>query len=95
MPTVVADRSGVVDRADYVSDQTVFAPFSNIGYSRRFEVDSGTLMWGDGKLDIAPERLYELATGRQITYDNERRYAPREFRPITQAVPTCRLEFVS
>ena len=68
-------RSGVVDLADYVSDQTVFAPFSDIGYFRRFEVDSGTLVWGEGELDIAPERLYELTTGRQITYDNQRTYA--------------------
>ncbi len=68
-------RSGVLDLADYVSDQTVFARFSDIGYFRRFKVDSGALVWGEGELDIAPERLYELATGRQVKYDNERPYA--------------------
>ena len=68
-------QSGVVDLADYVSDRTVFAPFSDIDYFRRFQVDAGALVWGNGELDIAPERLYELATGQRVKYDNERTYA--------------------
>ena len=56
----------MVDLADYVSDRTVFAPFSDIEYFRRFEVDAGTLVWGNGELDIAPERLYEVATGQRV-----------------------------
>lgn len=67
-------RSGVVDLSDYVSEHTVFAAFSDIRYFRQFEVNTGTLVWGNGELDIAPERLYELATGRRITYENERTY---------------------
>ena len=67
-------RSGVVDLADYINADTVFAAFSDIAYFRQFEVDSGTLVWGDGELDIAPERLYELATGKRVVYENERKY---------------------
>lgn len=68
-------RSGEVNLADYISEHTVFAAFSDLAYFRQFTVDSGTLVWGDGELDIAPERLYELSTGRRVTYENERKHA--------------------
>lgn len=56
---------GIVDFSSYASRGGVFTLFDDHGYFRAFRVDdeSGTLVWGD-EVDIAPETLYALATGR-------------------------------
>jgi hypothetical protein len=41
-------------------------------YFRGLRVELGTLVWGEGELDIAPETLYEKATGRVVTYSRSR-----------------------
>jgi hypothetical protein len=54
---------GDVDLAGYVRPGTVFEAFADPDYFKTFRVEYGTLVWGDGEVDLAPEKLYELATG--------------------------------
>ena len=60
--------SGIADLAEYSDQGGVFSAFQNQDYFRRFTVEHGVLVWGEGEVDIAPERLYELATGKPVTY---------------------------
>ena len=60
--------AGVADLSGYPSQDNVFRCFLSIEYFEKFRVEYGTLVWGDGELDIAPETLYRLATGKSVTY---------------------------
>ena len=35
-------------------------------------LECGTLVWGTGDVDIAPEALYEMATGKTISYNQQK-----------------------
>lgn len=48
----------VVDFADLVKKYPVFKPLVNLNLFKAFRV-TDTLEWEDGKIDIAPEYLYE------------------------------------
>jgi hypothetical protein len=61
--------SGIVDLSEYPNKGNVFNLFLNMNYFRNFRIEHGTLVWGDGELDIAPETLYEKATGKPLTYN--------------------------
>lgn len=65
-------KSGIVNFRDYVNSGEVFTKFGDLEFFKNFEISYGTLCWGDGQVDIAPERLYELATGEPIVYPNIR-----------------------
>jgi hypothetical protein len=60
--------SGIADLADYPNENNVFRAFLNKNYFRDFRIEYGTVIWGNGELDIAPERLYTLATGKSVSY---------------------------
>jgi len=60
--------AGVADLFSYPDPANVFEAFSDLSYFRAFHVDYGTLVWGDGEIDIAPETLYTIATGKPISY---------------------------
>ena len=60
--------AGKVDLRNYVKEGTVFSKFSDPAYLRTMRVEYGTLVWGEGEVDIAPEALYQEATGRIIDY---------------------------
>ncbi len=63
------DRSsGTVDLSNYPNEGTVFRAFLDMGYFKDFRIEYGTLVWGNGELDIAPERLYTIATGKPVRY---------------------------
>jgi hypothetical protein len=64
--------SGVVDLEAYAEQDNVFQAFRNEDYFRRFRIEFGTLVWGEGELDIAPETLYEKATGKVVRYGREK-----------------------
>jgi len=63
---------GTVDLSDYIKPDTVFEIFSNREYFKAFRIEYGTLVWGEGEVDIAPEALYERATGKQVKYTSRR-----------------------
>jgi hypothetical protein len=52
-------KKGEVDLSGYTGKNDVFKPFANLAYFRNFKVEYGTLVWGNGEVDIAPEALYE------------------------------------
>ena len=66
------NKIGIVDLLDYVGKNDVFQPFENISFFKKFKIEYGTLTWGNGDLDLAPETLYEKATGEKIIYLNNK-----------------------
>ena len=64
--------AGIVDLAGYAAQDNVFRAFRDDDYFRGFHIELGTLVWGDGELDIAPETLYAKATGRVVVYSQEK-----------------------
>ena len=64
--------AGVADLSSYPNKHNVFEPFLDLAYFRRFRVEHGTLVWGDGEVDIAPETLYMRATGKTVEYGTAR-----------------------
>lgn len=60
--------TGTADLSSYPNDEDVFRSLLDMDFFRDFRVEYGTLVWGDGSIDIAPERLYELATGKTVRY---------------------------
>ena len=63
---------GTVDLSDYIKPDTVFEAFSDKEYFKSFHIEYGTLVWGEGEVDIAPETLYERATGKQVRYNSKK-----------------------
>ena len=62
---------GTVDLSDYINPDTVFEVFRDKHYFKNFRIEYGTLVWGEGEVDIAPETLYEWATGKQVRYTSK------------------------
>ena len=62
--------TGVADLSDYPNKDNVFRLFLDINYFRAFRIEYGTIIWGNGELDIAPEMLYTIATGKAIQYNS-------------------------
>jgi len=65
--------AGGVDLRKYIQEGTVFEKLSDPAYVATMRVEYGTLVWGNGEVDIAPEALYEEATGRPIDYSKKDR----------------------
>ena len=61
-------EKGKVNLKDYLKYGGVFSRFSDPEYFRKVYVnrDVGTICWPDG-VDIAPETLYQLATGKNLS----------------------------
>ena len=53
-------KQGIVDLSNYTQRSGVFEAFKDLTYFKDFSLDGITLTWRD-EVDIAPERLYELA----------------------------------
>lgn len=60
---------GTADLSDYPNQNNVFRSFLDIDYFKRFRIEYGTLVWGEGEIDIAPESLYVKATGKPLRYN--------------------------
>jgi len=63
---------GTVDLSDYIKPDTVFEVFKDREFFKDFQIENGTLVWGDGEVDIAPETLYERATGKEVKFSSEK-----------------------
>ncbi|MFC1607559.1 DUF2442 domain-containing protein [Candidatus Latescibacterota bacterium] len=57
--------NGVVDFSSYADRGGVFSSFSDMDFFRRVFIDHGVLCW-PGDVDIAPETIYSLATGKPL-----------------------------
>ena len=64
-------RSGIADLASYPDPTNVFIKFLDLSYFMDFKIEFGTLIWGDGELDIAPEHLYQITTGEEVVFNLE------------------------
>jgi hypothetical protein len=64
--------TGIADLSDYPNKNNVFRLFLDMEYFRNFRIQYGTVIWGDGELDIAPETLYTIATGKAIKYNSRK-----------------------
>ena len=63
---------GKVNLSKYIEQGTVFDKLRDMEYFRTFHIEYGTLIWGKGELDIAPETLYSDATGKTVTYQTRK-----------------------
>ena len=61
-------KSGVVDFKKFIRKGGVFQRLADVGFFKQFHInpDFGVICWGDD-LDIAPESVYQEATGIQPT----------------------------
>lgn len=50
---------GRFDFADLIASEKMFAGLNDVDVFRSFALDGWTLTWMDGRVDIAPEYLYE------------------------------------
>jgi hypothetical protein len=64
---------GTVDLKPVVDKGGVFAALQDIDQFKEFTIDPdwATLTWQDGRIDIAPDTLYEMTTGRPTQYAAE------------------------
>jgi hypothetical protein len=63
--TFETGETGEVDLSDYVNYCGVFSRFADLNYFRQVYLDSGVLTWPDD-VDIAPETIYSMATGKPL-----------------------------
>jgi len=59
------DESGIVDLSGYKKRGGVFSRFTDIEYFKQVKLENGYLVW-PGDVDIAPETIYSMATGKPI-----------------------------
>ncbi|MBN2895646.1 MAG: DUF2442 domain-containing protein [Campylobacterales bacterium] len=57
-------HSGTVDLSSYPKRGGVFAPLHDLALFKQFQLNGWTIVWDD-EIDIAPERLYELAISKE------------------------------
>ena len=61
-------KSGVVDLKPLIEKGGVFAALRDIDAFKAFNVDPEwhVLSWQNGRIDVAPETIYEEATGEKV-----------------------------
>ena len=63
-------KSGMIDLAEYIMEGDIFEGIRALEKFKNFTLEYGTLTWDNGEIDIAPETLYEKATGESIFFDD-------------------------
>lgn len=63
--TFRSGETGEVELSSYASYGGVFSRFAEPDYFRQVYIDHGVLSW-PGEVDIAPETIYSLATGKPL-----------------------------
>ena len=58
-------ETGIIDLGDYSKKDGVFSNFSDLDFFKKVYIDSGVLTW-PGNVDIAPETIYSMATGKPL-----------------------------
>ncbi len=67
------ESNGMVDLQKFIKEGTVMARLKDETLFKSFEIEYGTLVWKNEDLDIAPETLYEEATGKVISFEHGNR----------------------
>ena len=67
--------TGIADMSSYPNEENIFRAFLDMEYFRDFRIEYGTVIWGNGELDIAPETLYTIATGNPVRYHSMKNQA--------------------
>ena len=62
----VTGEKGIVDLST-IERNGVFSRFNDINYFKRVYIHENVLTWPPGDIDIAPETIYSMATGKPIT----------------------------
>lgn len=52
----------VFDAKDFIASHPLFSPLKDKQLFTEFKLDGWTVSWQNGRLDIAPEYLYECGT---------------------------------
>ena len=52
----------VFDAKEFIASHPLFASLQDKQLFSQFQLDGWTVSWQDGRLDIAPEYLYEVGT---------------------------------
>ena len=63
--TFETGEKGSVDLSEYSKMGGVFSRFSDLNYFKQVYLDHGVLCW-PGDVDIAPETIYSMATGKPL-----------------------------
>ena len=65
--TFETGEKGIVDLREFIHDGGVFSRFKDLDYFKKVYVNEelGVLCW-PGDLDIAPETIYSMATGKPL-----------------------------
>ena len=52
----------VFDAKEFIASHPLFSPLKDKQLFSQFRLDGSTVSWQNGRLDIAPEYLYEIGT---------------------------------
>ena len=61
----VTGEKGIVDLSG-IEKTGIFSRFNDISYFKKVYIHEYVLTWPPGDLDIAPETIYSMATGKPI-----------------------------
>ncbi|HSV95632.1 MAG TPA: DUF2442 domain-containing protein [Spirochaetota bacterium] len=67
-------KSGIVDLGNYIGEGEIYSDIRDTREFAKFCIEFGTITWKNGEIDIAPETLYEKATGEKIELTPETAY---------------------
>ncbi len=59
-------EKGTIDLSD-IEKKGIFSRFKDLDYFRSVYIHEDVLTWPPGDLDIAPETIYSMATGKPVT----------------------------
>ena len=61
----ITGEKGIVDLS-YIKRNGVFTRFNDMDYFKRVYIHEDVLTWPPGDIDIAPETIYSMATGKPL-----------------------------
>jgi len=61
-------ETGIFDLSLFNPKEGVFSYLESKENQKNFSIENGILTWNGGLLDIAPENLYHVVTGKSLPY---------------------------
>ena len=59
-------ETGILDLSFFDPKEGIFSYLESEENQKKFSIENGVLTWNDGMLDIAPETLYHVLTGKSL-----------------------------